>query len=116
METTSRATAAGLRLWSRRITGVLALTTMLMLSDPAQACHHFRYWAFKFPQRCGVARLQIPANSRKPVTVASRLATADEPDIPLPSLARTDFDGGEADEPTRARLLLRGILGVANAH
>ena len=39
-----------------------------------------------------------------------------DPDIPLPSLARTDCDGGAADEPTRARILLRAALEAANGH
>ena len=38
----------------------------------------------------------------------------DEPDIPLPSLARADVDGGAADEATRARVLLRAALELAN--
>ena len=39
-----------------------------------------------------------------------------EPSIRLPSLARADLDGGAADEPTRARLLLRAVLEAPNAH
>ena len=39
-----------------------------------------------------------------------------DPDIPLPSLARTDCDGGAADEPTRVRILLRAALEAANGH
>ena len=34
--------------------------------------------------------------------------------IALPSLAQADLDGGGADEPTRARLLLRAALEAAN--
>jgi hypothetical protein len=36
--------------------------------------------------------------------------------MPLPSLARADLDGGEADEPTRADVLLRAALEAANGH
>lgn len=32
--------------------------------------------------------------------------------MPIPGLARTDCVGGEADEPTRARVLLRAALEV----
>jgi hypothetical protein len=34
--------------------------------------------------------------------------------MPLPSLAQADLAGGEADEPTRARILLRAALEAAN--
>ena len=127
METMSRATAAGPLLWSRRIIGALALITTLMLSDPALACHRFSFWAYKTPQRCGVARQMV----RRPVlhSVAASFVTnqehagneggfsdRNELEIALPSLARADCDGGEADEPTRARVLLRAALEASNDH
>ena len=31
----------------------LALAIGLIAVQPAQACHVFRYWAYKTPQRCG---------------------------------------------------------------
>jgi hypothetical protein len=98
------------------------LISAVLAASPADAkCHLFSVWHYPWPQRCGVARqmvrLQIPANSRKPVSrekSAIQFPT-DAPDIALPSLARTDCDGGLADEPTRARLLLRAALEAADA-
>jgi hypothetical protein len=108
----------------------LALAAALLASMPveAAACHRYSRWYYPWPQSCGA---QIRANSRKPVKVANRLSTVanrlatvspeirddfgKDPTIALPSLARADFDGGEADEPTRARLLLRVALEAAYA-
>jgi hypothetical protein len=79
--------------------------------------HCYSVWHYPWRQSCGLSptvakhearravRLQILANSRKP---------APEPAMPLPSLAQADLAGGEADEPTRARILLRAALEAAN--
>ena len=102
-------------------------------ATPAQAkCHMFKYWAFPFPQRCSVARqgqvrtildkfgqMRVPeklpnfGNGREKAAIQF---PTDEPGIPLPSLAQADLDGGEADEPTRAKILLRAALEAPNAH
>ena len=55
---------------------------------------------------------QIRANASREVATN---CGPNEPEIPLPSLARADLDGGEADEPTRAKVLLRAALEAANA-
>jgi hypothetical protein len=102
----------------------IALATFLVLAtlapNPADArCHLFSDWRYPWPQRCGVARQMV----RRPVlhSVAASSAPNQEhlknkADIALPSLAQADLDGGRADEPTRARLLLRAALEAANAH
>ena len=117
----------------------IALAIALLASMPtdAAACHHFSRWYYPVPQRCGAARQMVRAerghNPTKFREVLSPLAIPNQehpgnearlvrlvhgPDleIALPSLARTDCDGGEADEPTRARLLLRVALEAADAH
>jgi len=86
----------------------LALAAALLASMPveAAACHHYSRWYYPWPQRCGVTAARHVTS--RPVT--SVTAAQDVPEIPLPSLARADLDGGEADEPARARLLLRAAL------
>ena len=95
----------------RRLTLVLAL----LVSTEASA-HCYSVWRYPWPQRCGVARhlarwpvLHSVAASSVPNQERSK-NKADTPDIALPSLARADLDEPEADEPTRARLLLRAAL------
>jgi hypothetical protein len=85
----------------------------LLASTPVEA-HCFARWYYPWPQRCGVARLQIPANLRKPVTRATPEKIPNfGSGVALPILTRNDCKGGEADELTRARLEL---LGYAHAH
>jgi hypothetical protein len=100
----------------------LLLASALFASAPADAasCHRYARWYYPWPQRCGFVALarqaQIRANSRKFLQTVSLGRGPSGPDIPLPSLARADFDGGEADEATRAYALLRAALEAANAH
>jgi hypothetical protein len=96
----------------------IALALALLASTEASA-HCYSRWYYPWPQRCGGARQMVrPTVANRLSTVASRFATVRfvEPAIALPSLAQADLDGGGADEPTRARLLLRAALEAANAH
>ena len=106
----------------------LTLALALLAATPVEA-HCYSRWFYPWPQRCGVARQMVrrpvlqsvaasfvpnqehPANEARLV----RLVQEPDPDIPLPSLARADCDGGEADEAIRARVLLRAALEAANA-
>jgi hypothetical protein len=99
------------------------ITALAIACGPAYGkCHVYKYWAFKFPQRCFGQKLASVRNEapfvekRSPLHFGSEVPFAAEPDIPLPSLARTDLDGGWADEATRARLLLRAALEAPDAH
>ena len=98
---------------------VLNLAALVLAATPVDA-HCFSRWYYPWPQRCGAARqmvrLQISANSRKPATPEIREDFGKDPAIALPSLARADCDGGEADEATRARVLLRAALETSYAH
>ena len=110
----------------------IALAVALLASMPtdAAACHHFSRWYYPVPQRCGAARQMVRAerghNPTKFREVLSPLARNEARlvrlvhgpalEIALPSLARADLDGGEADEPTRAKVLLRAALEASNAH
>jgi hypothetical protein len=107
----------------------LALAAALLASMPveAAACHHYSRWYYPWPQRCAVVSRFIPEKlpkfgraPRSPLRVgheAPFVSLGRGPSgpaaIPLPSLARADLDGGEADEPARARLLLRAAMEVA---
>lgn len=101
----------------------LAAALLALMSAQASACHRFSRWYYPFPQpRCGVARqgtiLDKISRGSVPRAVPNQERPknkADTADIPLPSLARTDCDGGAADEPTRARLLLRAALEASSA-
>lgn len=87
----------------------------LLAATPVEA-HCYSRWYYPWPQRCGVARQMVrfrqspPISANGPDRANVGQDGPDEPEIPLPSLARADFDGGEADEPTRARVLLRAAL------
>jgi hypothetical protein len=78
---------------------------LLLASTPVEA-HCYSVWHYPWPQRCGAIR----DNTRIGL---HHVLSLDRPEIPLPSLAQADLDGGEADELTRARLEL---LGYAHAH
>lgn len=114
----------------------LMLAAAFMASQPvdAAACHRYSRWYYPWPQRCGAARQMVRLAHSGPTwrgperakvgqdgpnppeklpnfgsgreKAAIELPTA----LPLPGLARADFDGGEADEPTRAKILLRAAL------
>jgi len=93
----------------------IALGSLLALlaQTPVEA-HCYSRWYYPWPQRCGVAR-QMVRSVTEPRHRPSRPVTQ-TPAIALPSLAQADLDGGGADEPTRARLLLRAALEAANGH
>jgi len=103
----------------------IALALALLASTEASA-HCYSRWYYPQPQRCGVARQMVRAErGHNPTRFREVLSPADIPnqersknkaEIALPSLAQADLDGGEADEPARARLLLRAALEAANAH
>jgi hypothetical protein len=94
---------------------------MLVASMPVEA-HCYSRWHYPWQQRCGVARQMARSHERghnltKFREVLSPLAISNQEHptnkvaiLPLPSLARADLDGGEADEPTRAKVLLRAAL------
>ena len=114
---------------SRALLTVILLVFGESITAPA-AAHCYSVWRYPWPQRCGAARqmMRRPVlhsvaassvpNQERPGNEARlvRLVPGPDYEIPLPSLARADFDGGEADEPTRARFLLRAALEAANAH
>jgi|HubBroStandDraft_5_1064220.scaffolds.fasta_scaffold13126_7 hypothetical protein len=83
---------------------------MALAATPAEA-HCYSRWYYPWPQHCGVHSTHQKASE---ATRASSDAPK-EPDIPLPSLASADLDGGEADEPTRALILLRAALEASYA-
>jgi hypothetical protein len=100
----------------------LLLALALMAASPVDAAarHCYSTWKYPWAQRCGVvvksvrfsglvasARRQ-PNPNNQPFRQPHRPAS--EPAIALPGLARADCDGGEADEASRARLLLRAAL------
>jgi hypothetical protein len=89
----------------------------LLASTPVEA-HCFARWHYPWSQRCGGARQgQVRINSDKlRQFVPPGRGPSGPAAIPLPSLARADFDGGAADEPIRARVLLRAALEAANGH
>ena len=103
----------------------LFLILALFAANPADAkCHLFSVWRYPWAQRCGAARQMVRGMPRSPLHVRSEAPFASEAkppslreaEIPLPSLARADCDGGEADEATRARVLLRAALETSYAH
>jgi hypothetical protein len=111
--------------------GIL-LAAAFMASQPVEA-HCYSRWHFPWPQRCQVAGHRTREMARWPQAPSRRVAHVTptvgeqgllpssatccaDPDMPLPSLTSADLDGGEADEPTRTRVLLRAALEAANGH
>jgi hypothetical protein len=100
----------------------LALVLSLAMDAPAAACHRFHVWRYPWPQRCdaprpiGVALVRI-APSPSAVNEETLKETPKKetpPPIPLPSLADAAYGavwGVEPDAGTRARLLLRAVVG-----
>jgi len=99
----------------------IALALALLAATPVEA-HCYSVWRYPWPQRCGVKR--SPLHFRSEAPFASRANMGQDgpmranagPEIALPGLARADLDEPEADEETRARLLLRAALEVPDGH
>lgn len=112
------------------VRGLLLALALLFASaavPAAAACHHYAVWHYNFPQRCGVGRVALhktivdpPRNdfaaTRNDFSLRSPGRGPSGPAVPLPLLARNDCMGGEADELTRGRLMLRAALEAAHAH
>ena len=79
---------------------------LVLAATPVEA-HCYSRWYYPWPQRCGTGEKRIPPMISPP--------QRNDFDIPLPSLAQADLDGGEADEPTRALILLRAALEASYA-
>lgn len=91
----------------------LLLALALLAASPVDAAHGRCYsvWHYAFPQPCHVA------HARAQTALLKSLGRGPSgPDIPLPILTRNDCKGGEADELTRGRLMLRAALENANGH
>jgi hypothetical protein len=113
----------------RRLARAMAAILSAAIALPVEA-HCYSRWDYPWPQRCGVARQMVRRPVLHSVAASSvpnqehsgnearlvRLVHGPTVEIALPSLAQADLDGGGADEPTRARLLLRAALEAANAH
>ena len=102
----------------------LWLALALFGSAPVEA-HCYSRWYYPWPQRCGAIRNNTRTGLHHVLFLDSHKAAFVSPgrgpsgpdlEIPLPSLARVDLDGGEADEAIRARVLLRAALEAANDH
>jgi hypothetical protein len=91
------------------------LSAAIALPVEASACHHYSRWYYPWPQRCGVGHAAL---HNEIISFGREIITPKRNDfeIALPGLAQADLDGGGADEPTRARLLLRAALEAANGH
>jgi len=105
-----------------------ALALALLAATPVEA-HCYSVWRYPWPQHCGVKRSPFasetkPLRFRSEAPFASRANVGQDgpmranvgPEIALPGLARADLEEPEADEATRARLLLRAALEVPDGH
>jgi hypothetical protein len=98
----------------------LLLALALLAAQPvdAAACHRYSRWLYPFPQRCGVVVKSVKYSAlvappqRQPNPNYEPFRQPPERDMLLPGLASADLDGGEADEASRARLLLRAAVGA----
>jgi len=113
----------------RRLARAMAAFLSVAIALPkaeAAPCHHYSRWYYPWRQACAVAFVRHALHSVAASSVPNQEHPGNEArlvrlvpgpaDLPLPGLARADLDGGEADEATRARLLLRAALGVPDAH
>jgi hypothetical protein len=93
----------------------VALAVVFMLASPADAaaCHHYSRWFYPWPQRCGVgltykSRPQLRREARaKPIFPPP----PEREPVTLPDLAAGEWQGGEADDEMRGRLILHALLG-----
>ena len=93
----------------------IMLAAALVVATPVEA-HCYSVWRYPWPQRCGAARQIVRAKSvyfRLDPSIS--VPILDRPDIPLPSLAQADLVEPEADEATRAKVLLRAALELPDA-
>jgi hypothetical protein len=97
----------------RRLMFALAL-----LASTEASAHCYSRWYYPWPQRCesSSSRPAIDRHGTKGRDAYAEAPPRIDPKIALPGLAQADLDGGGADEPTRARLLLRAALEAANGH
>ena len=129
---------AGMR---RIVVGAAVLGSLAGFIEPADACHHFRYWGYKTPQRCGVApHRRVAVRSHPVVKVVSRPSTAAPPapkpetavprtvapltlppaiplNMTLPGLTDVVSSavwGAEPDEETRVRMLTHAAFSSAS--
>lgn len=88
----------------------LSLALAVLTSAPAEAaaCHRYSRWYYPWPQTCRVKAPLAYARASRPLVKA--VVEPPDRDIPLPALARDDCLGGEADETTRGRLMLRAAF------
>ena len=89
------------------------LAAGFLLSTPVEA-HCYSRWYYPWPQRCGAARQMVRLQVSREKAAIQLPPERNDPEISLPSLARADLDEPEADEPTRAKVLLRAALEAAN--
>jgi hypothetical protein len=85
-----------------RVRLIVLAFLMLASIEPASACHWFSIWHYPTRQHCRADASHVVAP----------LPPALDNDIPLPDL--TPVVGGDADEATRARLLLHAVQGEKN--
>ncbi len=97
---------------------VLAAIGLMVALEPAEACRHFRFWHYDFPQRCNArgvwtgpvywrqAPAPSPAIAFVPPAPPHILTPAH---VSIPSL--TDIDWGKTpDDEALARMKLRAVL------
>ena len=87
------------------------LALALLASEPVDAaaqCHRYAIWRYPWAQRCAMGQKHAFPRQKH----VSEVRGPSGPDIPLPLLTRSDCEGGEADELTRGKLLLRAALEI----
>lgn len=97
----------------------IAIAAVILAATPvdAAACHRFARWYYPWPQGCHVEASGRPSAVRPVSFHLPRPDGGPEPSVglgqaefALPLLTRNDCEGGEADELTRARLMLRAAM------
>ena len=113
----------------------LAAALLAAMTTDAAACHRFSVWRYPWHQSCRVAGATMREMAHAPQAPSRRVARITpavggqdnlpssfgllrrhEPALPLPGLTKGEIGFGEADEPTRALVLLRAALEAANGH
>jgi hypothetical protein len=76
---------------------LMAVALIAATIQPAWACHHFRVWHYRFPQRCSVA---TGREHRRPIVAQRGPETPDSPvkapDDPHPEAKSPPAAGGPA--------------------
>ena len=80
-------------------------------TNPARACHLYKYWAFNFPQSCKVTSARAPVHKTQFVEIAP-----EPPPRPAPAPEVEDLAKARAIETLKQELLWRAAQSLTSGN